>query len=269
MSVSFGSATKWENIAQILLWLLCQPGENTVMAAVSDRREVVWSYVMLCLLLWLLWEPEEKSEVPMGPCVFFHPLSLHFAYPGFREQCRECDQQDKWHCEQDEEQYPPHPHIPASLHRSQPCHGKGTHLNEVISHAWQGKPRWMDHSEELWQNVVTWRRTWKPLQYTCLENHMDSMKRQKDMTLEDELQSQKESLQYATGEEQRTITNSSRKNEEAGPKQKWCSVVDVSGSESKVQCCKDGILGLCIKATGPGQAGDGKIEHSYLKESVK
>ena len=45
--------------------------------------------------------------------------------------------------------------------------------------------------------------------------------------------------------------------------------MDVSGSESKVQCCKDGILGLCIKATGPGQAGDGKIEHSYLKESVK
>ena len=97
---------------------------------------------------------------------------------------------------------------------------------------------------------------------------MESMKRQKDMILEDELQSQKESLQYATGEEQRTITNSFRKNEEAGPKQKWRSVVDVSGSESKAQCCKDGILGLCIKATGRGQARDGKIEHSYLKESV-
>ena len=47
---------------------------------------------------------------------------------------------------------------------------------------------------------------------------MNSMKRQKDMTLKDELPSL-EGVQYATGEEQRAITNSSRKNE-AGPKQK-------------------------------------------------
>ena len=48
-----------------------------------------------------------------------------------------------------------------------------------------------------------------------------------------------EGLQYASGEEQRTITinNSFRKNEAAGPKQKQCSVVNVSGGESKV-CCK-------------------------------
>ena len=38
-----------------------------------------------------------------------------------------------------------------------------------------------------------------------------------------------EGVQYATGEEWRAITNVSRKNEEAGPKQKWHSVVDVSG----------------------------------------
>ena len=43
-------------------------------------------------------------------------------------------------------------------------------------------------------------------------------------------------IQYATGEEQR---NSSRKNEEAGQKQKQQPVVDVSGDESKVQCCKE------------------------------
>ena len=42
--------------------------------------------------------------------------------------------------------------------------------------------------------------------------------------------------QHATGEEQR---NSSRRNEEAEPKQKRCPVVDVSGGESKVQCCKE------------------------------
>ena len=58
------------------------------------------------------------------------------------------------------------------------------------------------------------------------------------MTLEDEpLRS--EGVQYATGEEWRTITNSSRKNEAAGPKQKQPSFVHVSDGESKIQCCKE------------------------------
>ena len=61
----------------------------------------------------------------------------------------------------------------------------------------------------------------KPLQYSCHENpmNMNSMKRQKDMTLEDE-PPRSEDVQYATGEEQRAITNSSRKNEDAEPKRK-------------------------------------------------
>ena len=50
---------------------------------------------------------------------------------------------------------------------------------------------------------------------------MDSMKRQKDMVPEDEPH-RSEGVQYATGEERRAITNSSRKNEAAGPKQKQC-----------------------------------------------
>ena len=54
---------------------------------------------------------------------------------------------------------------------------------------------------------------------------MKSMKRQKDMTLKDWLP-RLEGAQYATGEEQR---NSSRKNEEAEPKQKQGPVVDVTG----------------------------------------
>ena len=48
---------------------------------------------------------------------------------------------------------------------------------------------------------------------------MNSMKRQKDMTLED-VSPRLTGIQYATGEEWRAITNSSRKNEAAGPKQK-------------------------------------------------
>ena len=53
------------------------------------------------------------------------------------------------------------------------------------------------------------------------------------MTPEDESH-RSEGVQYATGEEQRAITNSSRKNEAVGLKQKRCSVVNMSGGESKV-----------------------------------
>ena len=62
---------------------------------------------------------------------------------------------------------------------------------------------------------------------------MNSMKRQKYMTPEDE-PPRPEGVQYITGEEWRATTNSSRKNEAAGSKRKQCSVVDVSGDESKV-----------------------------------
>ena len=56
----------------------------------------------------------------------------------------------------------------------------------------------------------------KPLQYSCLENPMNSMKRQRDRILTDELP-RLVGAQYAAGEER---INSSRRNEEAEPKQK-------------------------------------------------
>ena len=67
----------------------------------------------------------------------------------------------------------------------------------------------------------------KPLQHSCLENPMNTMKRQKDMTLKDEL-SRSVGAQHATGEERR---NSSRRNEGAEPKQEQCLVLDVSSGE--------------------------------------
>ena len=70
----------------------------------------------------------------------------------------------------------------------------------------------------------------KPLQYSCLENSMNSMKRQKDRTLKDELP-RLVGAQYATGEQWR---NNSRKNEETEPKQKQHAAVDVTGDGSKV-----------------------------------
>ena len=63
---------------------------------------------------------------------------------------------------------------------------------------------------------------------------MNCMKRQKGMTPEYEPH-RSEDVQHATGEDQRAITNSSRKNEAAEPKWKGCSSVDVSGGESKVR----------------------------------
>ena len=68
-------------------------------------------------------------------------------------------------------------------------------------------------------------------------NSMNSMKRQKDMTLKDELP-RLAGDQYATGEEKR---NSFRRNEETEPKQKQHPVVDVMGGGSKVRCSKSNI----------------------------
>ena len=70
----------------------------------------------------------------------------------------------------------------------------------------------------------------KPLQHSCLENPLNSLKRQNDMTLKDE-PPRPAGVQYATGEEWR---NSLRRNEEAEPKMKQRPVLDVFGGESKV-----------------------------------
>ena len=70
----------------------------------------------------------------------------------------------------------------------------------------------------------------KPLQYSCLENPMNSMKNQKDRTLKDELP-RSVGAQYATGEEWK---NNSRKNEGMEPKQKQHPVVYVTGDGRKV-----------------------------------
>ena len=81
----------------------------------------------------------------------------------------------------------------------------------------------------------TGERNGKPLQYSCLEKPMNSMKRQKDRTLKDKLPRSVDA-QYATGDQWR---NNSRKNEEMEPKQKQHPIADVTGDRSKVQCYKE------------------------------
>ena len=100
-----------------------------------------------------------------------------------------------------------------------------------MSHAVQGHLRWttVESSDKTWP---TGGGNGKPPQYSCNKNPMNSKKRKKSMTPEDK-PPRLEGVQYATKEEQRVITKSSRKNETAGPKWKrW--VADVSGGESKV-----------------------------------
>ena len=85
----------------------------------------------------------------------------------------------------------------------------------------------MESSEKMWS---TGEENSKTLQYSCLENPMNSIKRQKDRTLKDEL-SRSVGAQYATGDQRRSNT---RKNEEMEPKQKQQPVVDMTGYGSKV-----------------------------------
>ena len=101
----------------------------------------------------------------------------------------------------------------------------------------------------------------KLLQYCCLENPMNSMKRQNDRILKEELP-RSVGAQYATRDQWR---NNSRKNEGMEPKQKQYTAVDVTGDRSKVQCCKEQY---CIgtwnvhesRQIGSGQTRDGKNE---------
>ena len=85
----------------------------------------------------------------------------------------------------------------------------------------------VESSDKMWS---TGEGNGKPLQYSCLENPMNTMKRQKDRTLKDE-RLRSVGAQYATGNQWR---NNSRKNKEMDPKQKQHLVVGVSGDGSKV-----------------------------------
>ena len=88
---------------------------------------------------------------------------------------------------------------------------------------------------------------------------MNSMKRQKDRTVKEELL-RSVGAQYATGEEWR---NNSRKNEEMEPKQKQHTVVYVTGDGNKVQCCQEQH---CIGTGNVRSMNQGKLE--VLKQEM-
>ena len=118
--------------------------------------------------------------------------------------------------------------------RIRQCHEEEADVNRSgCDHAMQGHPRWVmvESPDKMWS---TGEGNGIPLQYSCLESPMNSMKRQKDRTLKYELP-RLVGARYSTGEEWRS---NSRNIEEMEPKKKQHPVVDVTGDRSKIQCCK-------------------------------
>ena len=121
---------------------------------------------------------------------------------------------------------------PYSQKTSQSNHTRTTALSNTMkpSHACgatQDGRVMVERSNRAWS---TGEGNGKPLQYSCLENPMNSMKRVNDRIPKEELP-RSLGAQYATGDQWR---NNSRKNEGMEPKQKQYPVVDVSCDRSKI-----------------------------------
>ena len=108
----------------------------------------------------------------------------------------------------------------------------------------------VERSDRMWS---TGEGNGKPLQYSCLKNPMNSMKRQKDRTLRDELP-RSVGAQYATGDQWR---NNSKKNEGMEPKQKHHPIVGGTGDRSKIRCYKEQY---CIGTWNVRSMNQGKLE---------
>ena len=121
---------------------------------------------------------------------------------------------------------------PYSQKTSQSNHTRTTALSNSmkLSHARRANQDgqvMVERPDRMWS---TGQGNGKPLQYSCLENPMNTMKRQNDRIPKEELP-RSVGAQYATGDQWR---NNSRKNEGMEPKQKQYPVVDVTGDRSKV-----------------------------------
>ena len=126
---------------------------------------------------------------------------------------------------------------PYSQKTSQSNHTRTTALSNSMkpSHAHgatQDGRVTVERSDRMWS---TGEGNGKPLRYSCPETPMNSMKKQNNRILNEELP-RSLGAQYATGDQWR---NNSRKNEGMEPKQNEYPVVDVTGDRSKVRCCKE------------------------------
>ena len=143
---------------------------------------------------------------------------------------------------------------PYSQKTSQSNHTRTTALSNSMkpSHACRATQDgrvMVERSDRIWS---TGEGNGKPLQYSCLENPMNSRKRQNDRIQEELPRSL--GAQYATGDQWR---NNSRKNEGMEAKQKPYPVVDVTGDRSKIRCCKEQY---CIGTWNVRSMNQGKLK---------
>ena len=134
-------------------------------------------------------------------------------------------------------------------HGPQTCLTQWNYEWAMLWRAIQDRQVMLERSDKTWS---TGEEKGKPLQYSCLKNPMNSMKRQKDRTLKDELP-RWVGVQYATRDRWR---NKSRKNEETEPKQKHLTM-DVTGDGSQDQGCKEQY---CIGTWNIRSMNQGKFE---------
>ena len=144
---------------------------------------------------------------------------------------------------------------PYSRKTSQSNHTRTTALSNSVkpSHAHRATQDgrvMVERSDRMWS---TGEGNGKPLQYSCLENPMNSMKRQNGRILKEELP-RSVGAQYATGGQG---TNNFRKNEGMEPKQKQYPAVDATGDRSKIRCCKEQY---CIGTWNVRSMNQGKLE---------
>ena len=116
----------------------------------------------------------------------------------------------------------------------------------------------VERSDRMW---FTGEGKGKPLQYSCLENPMNSMKKQNDRILKEELP-RSVSAQYDTRDQWR---NNSKKNEGMESKQKQYPAVHVTGNRSKVQCCKEQY---CIGMWNVRSISSVQFSHSVVSDSL-
>ena len=134
-------------------------------------------------------------------------------------------------------------HLPQTPYRSN--YSSALSNSMKLSHArgaTQDGQVMVERSDRMWP---TGEGNGKPLQYSCLENPMNSMKKQNDRRLKEKLP-RSVGAQYATGDQWR---NNSRKNEGMDKKQKDYPAVDVTSDRSKVRCYKEQY---CIRTWNVG-----------------
>ena len=109
---------------------------------------------------------------------------------------------------------------------------------------------------EFWQNMIHWRRKWQTTSVKLLWEVQGLHKKAKRYDTKRWVPPGCKVSNVPLGKSEVQL-HSSRNNDAAGPKQKWCSAVDMSGDESKIWCCKEQY---CIGTWNFRSMNEGKLD---------